>query len=175
MRRRAGTEPSAARTGLSSEELAMRGFHSRTPVPQRRRATLTRPQQTANARRLRAARCYLSCRTGGRHLRLIPLTRALEALATLDVAVANHLASDPDQLAAWKRSRALPRTKRRGEAADAEAEPVPAARPGRSRSVRCSAFHALENTTRARSACSSCSRRITLYAVSSMSTPVTSS
>ena len=54
------------------------------------------------------------------------MTRALEALETLDVAVANHLASDPEQLAAWKRSRVLPRTKRR-EAADAEAIPAPAA------------------------------------------------
>jgi len=51
------------------------------------------------------------------------ITRALQALATLDVAVANHLASDPERLAAWERSRALPRTRRRGEAADAEAAP----------------------------------------------------
>lgn len=36
------------------------------------------------------------------------MTRALEALDTLDVAVANHLASHPEPLAAWKRSRALP-------------------------------------------------------------------
>ena len=55
------------------------------------------------------------------------MTRALEALETLDVAVANHLASDPEQLAAWKRTRVLPRTKRR-EAADAEASRAPAAR-----------------------------------------------
>ena len=54
------------------------------------------------------------------------MTRALEALETLDVAVANHLASDLEQLAPWKRSRVLPRTKRR-EAADAEAIPAPAA------------------------------------------------
>lgn len=54
------------------------------------------------------------------------MTRALGALETLDVAVANHLASDLEQLAAWKRSRVLPRTKRR-EAADAEAIPAPAA------------------------------------------------
>jgi len=52
------------------------------------------------------------------------MTRALEALETLDVAVANHLASDVERLTAWKRSRTLPRTKRR-EAADAEAVSAP--------------------------------------------------
>ena len=55
------------------------------------------------------------------------ITRALEALATLDVAVANHLASDPERLAAWKRSRTLPRSKRPREVAEAEAVAVPAA------------------------------------------------
>ena len=54
------------------------------------------------------------------------MTRALEALETLDVAVANHLASHPEELAVWKRSRALPQTKRR-TAADAESRPAPAA------------------------------------------------
>ena len=54
------------------------------------------------------------------------MTRALEALETLDVAVTNHLASDPERLTAWKRSRTLPREKRR-EAADAEAVSAPAA------------------------------------------------
>lgn len=54
------------------------------------------------------------------------MTRALEALETLDVAVANHLACHPEPLAAWKRSRALPQTKRR-RAAATEADPAPAA------------------------------------------------
>ncbi len=54
------------------------------------------------------------------------MTRALEELETLDVAVANHLASDAERLTAWKRSRTLPREKRRG-AADVEAIPAPAA------------------------------------------------
>jgi len=55
------------------------------------------------------------------------LARALAAIETLDVAVANHLASTPETLAEWKRSRALPRTKRHAKAADAEAAPTPAA------------------------------------------------
>lgn len=55
------------------------------------------------------------------------LARALEAIETLDVAVANHLASNPETLAEWKRSRALPRTKRRSKGDDAEAAPAPAA------------------------------------------------
>lgn len=58
------------------------------------------------------------------------LARALEAIETLDVAVANHLASNPETLAAWKRSRTLPRglprTRRQAEAADTEAAPVTA-------------------------------------------------
>jgi hypothetical protein len=56
------------------------------------------------------------------------LARALEAIETLDVAVANHLASNPEKLAEWKRSRVLPRTKRR-DAAAAEAGPPPAVVP----------------------------------------------
>ena len=55
------------------------------------------------------------------------LGRAVEAIETLDVAVANHLASNPERLAEWKRSRVLPRSKRRTEADDAEADPAPAA------------------------------------------------
>ena len=54
------------------------------------------------------------------------MARALEALETLDVAVANHLASDAERLTVWKRSRVLPRAKRR-EAAGAETIPAPAA------------------------------------------------
>jgi len=55
------------------------------------------------------------------------LARALEAIETLDVAVANHLASNPERLAEWKRTRALSRTTRRGKGDDAEAAPTPAA------------------------------------------------
>ena len=52
--------------------------------------------------------------------RIIPsMTRALEALKTLDLTVPNHLADDPATLAVWKRERAVNRTKRRKDAAGA--------------------------------------------------------
>jgi hypothetical protein len=52
--------------------------------------------------------------------RIIPsMTRALEALKTLDLTVPNHLADDPATLAVWKRERAVNRLKRRKDAAGA--------------------------------------------------------
>ena len=56
------------------------------------------------------------------------LARAFDALATLDVAVPNHLAADLVTLAAWKRDRRVHRPKRsRNDAASAEPEAVPPA------------------------------------------------
>ena len=52
------------------------------------------------------------------------LARAMEALATLDVAGPNHLASDAVTLAAWKRERRVHRPKRSRAADDTEAAAV---------------------------------------------------
>ena len=52
------------------------------------------------------------------------LARAMEALATLDVAVPNHLASDAAMLAAWKRERRVHKPKRSRAVDEADAPAV---------------------------------------------------
>ena len=57
------------------------------------------------------------------------LARALAAVATLDVAVPNHLASDPVTLAAWKRERRVHKPKRARAAAEEATDTAVAEEP----------------------------------------------